>query len=220
MNKAARELLKQNNDKEKEILPENDEIYTNMVVYLRGADLTEYDQEVIREDLIQMILDGQNRGENIQKVMGENYKEICNGIIEAMPKKTNFQKGMDILEVSLLVISILGIISLIKTGISLLVNEEGRWVYSLYAGELFSWVIVGIVVNAVVNYVCKTAFKQKKHNKLVAFLITGCVCFAICQLIAGRSMIFDRIFIQMHIIVAAGMYLAVFGLYKIVSLRK
>ena len=34
MKKETKELLKKNNENEKNILEENDEIYTNMIVYL------------------------------------------------------------------------------------------------------------------------------------------------------------------------------------------
>ena len=74
MKKQCRELMKKNNKREKAIHKNNDELYTNMIVYLRGSDMTEYNQELVREDLIEMILDGQNRGDDIQKVMGDNYK--------------------------------------------------------------------------------------------------------------------------------------------------
>jgi len=70
MNKLAKELLKKNNNREKAIFDENKEIYTNMIVYLRGSDLSEYNQEVVRGDIIELIIDGQQRGDNIKKVHG------------------------------------------------------------------------------------------------------------------------------------------------------
>ncbi|MGM0523556.1 MAG: hypothetical protein ACQER2_05885, partial [Bacillota bacterium] len=63
MNKLTKELLKKNNTREKAIFKSNNDIYTNMIVYLRGSDLTEYDQEVVRADIIELILDGQQRGD-------------------------------------------------------------------------------------------------------------------------------------------------------------
>lgn len=65
MSREARLLRKKNNARDKEISPENEEIYTNMVVYMRSSDITEYNQEKVREDLINMIVDGQNRGEDM-----------------------------------------------------------------------------------------------------------------------------------------------------------
>ena len=95
MYRDAKKLLKKNNQSEKQIFKENDEIYTNMIVYLRGADISEYHQEKVREDLIEMIVSGQERGDDIQTVMGENYKEICDEIIAEMPKKTKKEKVME-----------------------------------------------------------------------------------------------------------------------------
>lgn len=65
MNKLTKELLKKNNSAEKAIFDENKEIYTNMITYLRGSDLTDYNQEVVREDIIELIIDGQQRGDDI-----------------------------------------------------------------------------------------------------------------------------------------------------------
>ena len=48
MNREAKKLLKKNNESEKKILKENDGVYTDMIVYLRGADITEYHQEKVR----------------------------------------------------------------------------------------------------------------------------------------------------------------------------
>lgn len=45
-----------------------------MSVYLRSADMSRYNQKLVREDLIEMIVDDQNRGDDINKVMGNNYK--------------------------------------------------------------------------------------------------------------------------------------------------
>lgn len=220
MNKEAKTLLKQNNAREKEIFKENDEVYTNMVVYLRGADITEYHQEVVREDLIQMILDGQNRGDNIQKVMGENYKEICDEIIDAMPKKTKRQKAMDILEMSLSVIWILGFISVAKMGISLWMHGANHWTYALSVGDLLSWATIIVVANVLVNHVCKTAFAEKKENKIVSYLTTWGICFVVLLLIVGCPLFFDQAFLQIPMVTAGGIYAAVFVVERVVSARK
>ena len=53
----SKALLKQNNQREKELTKENNQVLTDMVVYLRGSDLSDYNQELVREDLIEMVLD-------------------------------------------------------------------------------------------------------------------------------------------------------------------
>lgn len=88
----SKALLKQNNQREKELTKENNQVLTDMVVYLRGSDLSDYNQELVRADLIEMVLDAQVRGDDIEKVFGENYQSICDEIIRAFPKRTTSQK--------------------------------------------------------------------------------------------------------------------------------
>ncbi|MFZ7132414.1 MAG: hypothetical protein ACOWWR_08665 [Eubacteriales bacterium] len=127
MNKITKALLKKNNERSKAIFDENQEIFTNMVVYLRGSDLTAYNQELVREDMIELIIDGQGRGDNIQKVMGGNYKEICDGIIGAMPSKTKKEKIMEFIGTSLNALWILGIIAVIQNFTVSLISKTSEF---------------------------------------------------------------------------------------------
>ena len=63
MNKKARKLNKENNRLDELIKEENQEIFTNMICYLRGSDLSDYNIEVVRNDLTEMVLSAQERGE-------------------------------------------------------------------------------------------------------------------------------------------------------------
>lgn len=179
MKKKCRELLKSNNKREKEIYKNNEKIYTDMIVYLRGSDMTEYNQELVREDLIQMIIDGQNRGDDIQKVIGENYKEVCDEIIETMPKKTTFEKVIGIVEMSTSSIWILGMIYIIRLAIGNFITHNESWNFSLSIGDIINILIVISLANIFVNYICKTSLNNKKENKVVSFLKTWVVCMLI-----------------------------------------
>lgn len=129
-----------------------------MIVYLRGSDMTEYNQELVRQDLIQMILDGQERGDDIQKVIGNNYKEICDEIIEAMPKKTRKEKISDILELIFSVIWIIGGIFIVKTIVGNFLGTNKNWRFILSVGNIINMAVTIIIANVVINYTCKTAF--------------------------------------------------------------
>ena len=131
MKRICKELMKKNNEREKEILECNDEIYTNMIVYLRCSDITEYNQELVREDLINMIIDGQNRGDDIKKVMGGNYKDICDEIIESMPKTTKLEKFLSALQIGLSSVWILGLIAVIKELLFNIIMGNGDWNFEL-----------------------------------------------------------------------------------------
>ncbi len=67
MTRKCRELLKENNKKEKMINESNISRYTEMIIYLRGSDIDKYNQELVRADLIEMIIDGQERNDDIKR---------------------------------------------------------------------------------------------------------------------------------------------------------
>ncbi|MEE0861625.1 MAG: hypothetical protein U0L79_01420 [Lachnospiraceae bacterium] len=221
MKKETKELLKKNNENEKQILEENDEIYTNMVVYLRGANISEYNQEKVREDLIAMIVDGQERGDDIQKVIGENYKEICDEIIAEIPKKTVKENVMYALILTLDIVWIVGVISVIKTLIIMLAKNSKDMTFVFSLGDLISWGMIVFVAYLVVYYICSTTFREKERetNKVLSFIIIWFICCIIlCAIILPSLLIKETIF-SVHIGVAALIFGTIFVISRIMSLR-
>lgn len=221
MKKETKELLKKNNENEKNILEENDEIYTNMIVYLRGANISEYNQEKVREDLIAMILDGQERGDDIQKVIGENYKEICDEIIAEIPKKTVKENVMYALMLTLDIVWIVGVISVIKTLIIMLAKNSKDMTFVFSVGDLISWGMIVFVAYLVVYYICSTTFREKERetNKVLSFIIIWFICCIIlCAIILPSLLIKETIF-SVHIGVAALIFGTIFVISRIMSLR-
>lgn len=221
MKKETKELLKKNNENEKQILEENDEIYTNMIVYLRGANISEYNQEKVREDLIAMILDGQERGDDIQKVIGENYKEICDEIIAEIPKKTVKENVMYALMLTLDIVWIVGIISVIKTLIIMLAQNSKDMTFVFSLGDLISWGMIVFVAYLVVYYICSTTFREKERetNKVLSFIIIWFVCCIILCAIILPSLLIKVTIFSVHIGVAALIFGAIFVISRIMSLR-
>lgn len=221
MKKETKELLKKNNENEKQILEENDEIYTNMVVYLRGANISEYNQEKVREDLIAMILDGQERGDDIQKVIGENYKEICDEIIAEIPKKTVKENVMYALMLTLDIVWIVGVISVIKTLIIMLAKNSKDMTFVFSLGDLISWGMIVFVAYLVVYYICSTTFREKERetNKVLSFIIIWFVCCIILCAIILPSLLIKVTIFSVHIGVAALIFGAIFVISRIMSLR-
>lgn len=219
MNKFAKELLRKNNTREKEIVDENEEIYTNMIVYLRGSDLTDYNQEVVRGDIIELILDAQQRGDNIQKVMGNNYKEICDEIIEVMPKKTKKDKIMEFIGTSLNALSILGVIALVENFIEGLISSSGEFKFILKVGDLMSAFIIILIAYAIVLFITKTALDTKEEKKLISFLKTWGIFTLIFAVILFSSIYFKTIIMIVPLWLAAIFVLLIFIFGKIVSER-
>lgn len=83
MNKKWKQLNKKNTNQEKLITAENDKIYTPLIIYLRGSHIPEYEQERVRQDLINITLSAQERGESLAAVIGDDYQQFCDEIIAA-----------------------------------------------------------------------------------------------------------------------------------------
>lgn len=216
MKKQCRELMKKNNKREEAIHEDNDEIYTNMIVYLRGSDMTEYNQELVREDLIEMILDGQNRGDDIQKVIGDNYKEICDEIIESMPKKTKLQKIGGFIDTSLMIIWILGIIAIAQTVISNFIVGKGNWKVNLTLGYIINMIIIILSANLIVKYICKTAFNN--DSKKVSFIKTWIICAIVLGVFFISSYYLDYTIVNVSLIFAVFVVAITFMLERVLSM--
>lgn len=217
MNKACKELMKKNNEREKEISEENDETYTNMIVYLRCADMTQYNQELVREDIIEMILDGQQRGDNIEQVMGNRYQEICDEIIDAMPKRTGKEKIISGLTLSLTCLWILGAAFVGTQFLTALLTGASFMNVTITIGQIVSGALIILAANLIVVYVCKTAFKEQKRNKVITFFKNWGILFLVFSVIIFSNVFLNTPIIAVPVAAAIVFVCAVFGLDRILS---
>lgn len=213
-----RKLQKKNNKDEEAIYKENDDIYTNMIVYLRSSKINGYNQELVRQDLIQMILDGQDRGDNIEKVIGGNYKEVCDEIIESMPQETKGEKLKSIFKLSLTLIWIIGIVITIESIVSKLVGKSLEWNFTLTVGELINGLVIIILANLIVTYICRTAFEENKKSKARSFLIRWIICMAIFVGLFAINHYFNYTILNISIVYAIIGVGVIFVLDKIASI--
>ncbi len=64
MNKRTKMLKNESEQMAEKITKEGRQVLEDMVLYIRGVDISAYDQERVRRDITQMILDGEQRGES------------------------------------------------------------------------------------------------------------------------------------------------------------
>ena len=168
-----------------------------------------------------MILDGQERGDDIQKVIGENYKEICDEIIAEIPKKTVKENVMYALILTLDIVWIVGVISVIKTLIIMLAKNSKDMTFVFSLGDLNSWGMIVVVAYLVVYYICSTTFREKERetNKVLSFIIIWFVCCIILCAIILPSLLIKVTIFSVHIGVAALIFGAFFVISRIMSLR-
>ncbi|MFZ2483040.1 MAG: hypothetical protein WAW70_02855, partial [Streptococcus parauberis] len=80
MNKV-KALQKENGRLEDGIKEVYSKDYTDMIVYLRGAKINDYHQEEIRNDLVSLLLEGQDRGESLEDIFGQDKQAFIDDVI-------------------------------------------------------------------------------------------------------------------------------------------
>lgn len=198
MNNKTRKLNQQNNILDEQIREENQSIFTDMICYLRSADISEYDIELVRQDLTEMVLSAQERGENISTVIGNNYKEFCDEVIANIPPKTKVQKFISFLDLCCWTFSILLAINIVISSDTILLiknlitGESASFNISVSIGKVISIILIIFLANFIVNVIVKNVFSEAvKHKKMIEF-ISGAVLMSILLLIAwvGKKTLF------------------------------
>lgn len=84
MSRASRHLRKINNEMQDRIDPADSGTMTDIVCYLRSTNLTAMQQEEVRRDIMDMLIDGRRRGQTASDVIGEDYRAFCDEIVASI----------------------------------------------------------------------------------------------------------------------------------------
>lgn len=134
----AKILRKLNKMSEENMSKESNEVYTDMILYLRLSDLTLFQQETVRSDLIQMILDGEQHGKNIHEILGGDYKNMVDEIINSFPPRFTKDKLLDFLSIGTLSFSIVLLIFVLSQFLNSLLfnNKVELWTFDFLSSYL------------------------------------------------------------------------------------
>ena len=160
MKSEAKKLLRENNQREKLLSKDSQKAMTDIVVYLRGRDLSQYHQEEVRRDIQEMVLEAEGRGETMESVIGGDYKTFCDEIVSAFPPRSKKEKVLEQLDILLSAWGILMVIWLVKS----LVSNGMTGPLILTLGQLICWAVILVVAEAIVWWVTRTAFDQPKET--------------------------------------------------------
>lgn len=92
MNKRTKILRNESDQMAEKISKDGRQVMEDINLYIRGVDISPYDQERVRRDVTQMILEGEQRGESASYVIGEDYRAFCDSVLEEIPRLTMGQK--------------------------------------------------------------------------------------------------------------------------------
>ena len=107
MRKKTKLLLEENNQAEAALNEQGKKLLTDIVVYLRGSRITTWEQEQVRRDITQMLLDAQARGAQAEAVIGPDPKGFCDSILAELPPMPRWESLLCTLRDGLLAAAIL-----------------------------------------------------------------------------------------------------------------
>lgn len=157
MKNYLKELRKENNKLGKNLSKENNDILTNIIVYIKCKEICEIDVEIIRKDLIGMALESQLREESLNSLIGDDYKSFSESLIKNCDKESLFKT---ILDYSYALITTVAIMFLIQSISPLVVDKTLSIPISL--GFLIQIVLVLLSTTVILKYVGKTSFDNSK----------------------------------------------------------
>lgn len=193
MTKEGKKLLKSNLQKEKKISPENMDAYSDIILYLRYADLSRTSQEEVRSDILDMIIDGQHRGEGIRKVLGTNYKKTCDEIIENMPHRTKKDKAVGMISMLFSELWILTLICIAVAAVNMIGNGFSPYM-DFKLSDLIMFFVIPIVAFLIITVLRRRIFKFYRGHEAVSFLIVFLLILlavgigVLCNIYAGMSL--------------------------------
>ena len=214
MNRRTKKLLLENNQLEEQLTRENNRMMTDIIVYLRASNTTAYQQECVRRDITEMVLEGQRRGAPMEEVIGEDYKAFCDAVLSEVPKRTLRQRILSAVGSGCLYVDILAVIWLVFGAIGWLLGD-GSWPWlAVTAGDLIALVAILGASIGLVEYICKNSFdenlgKSKVIPVLLVLLVAG--------LVTGSVLLREVVLFHMHALLALGLMAVLYGIHKAVE---
>ena len=214
MNRRTKQLLQENNRLEEQLTSENNRTMTDIIVYLRASNTTAYQQECVRRDITEMVLEGQRRGAPMEEVIGEDYKAFCDAVLSEVPKRTLRQRILSAVGSGCLYVDILAVIWLVFGAIGWLLGD-GSWPWlAVTAGDLIALVAILGASIGLVEYICKNSFdenlgKSKVIPVLLVLLVIG--------LVAGSVLLREAVLFHIHALLALGLMAVLYGIHKAVE---
>ena len=210
MNKATKQLLEENNQRGEQLVPENQKVLVDIVAYLRGSSVPMDQQEQVHRDILDMLQEGEARGQSAKEIIGEDYQAFCDAILAELPKRSAGQRAVYGLSVVSLSAAVLLAIWL---GFGLFTAFfQGPFTLWLPVklGQLLGGAAIIAFSYGLVEYVCRTSFEDRSPTKVQAVgIFVGMVLFfLLCMLL--RQTLFT-----LHAGIAAALAVVLFLVYKV-----
>lgn len=215
MSKRTDQLREENNRREKSLGAESNAVLTDIVVYLRTSRLGGYDQELVRRDIAQMLLEGEKRGQTAREVIGGDYKKFCDDIISEFPQQAVSVRALSALRTFFLCAAVLLTIKAASGALSGLLSG-GRWYHlTITLGDVLGFGLVLLAASAIFVFISKKSFDSAALGSWKSSSVLFAVVFVIiCVYVFVRSPLFE-----MHLALFALLPILSYAAYKLIDAR-
>lgn len=211
MSKRTKELLRANNALDAQLNKDNQQMMTNIVVYIRSANISEYEQELVRRDITHMLLDAQAEGRSAEEVIGDDAQAFCDEVIAALPPRPAGERALDALRTGLLAFVVLAVCWLGAGVVEMI--PSGSWPYfPITVGDVISQALIFVTAFIIFRGISHHTFDDKLGKLFV--LIFGVLAASILA-----SIFLTQFLCNVHILVFATVLVICFILYKLIDAR-
>lgn len=164
-------MQRKNNKDDKKIHPIYKDSYNKMILYLRSSDINIYHQEYIRQDIISMILDGQERDAELKEIFGDDLKGFIDEVIDAAPKITKKQKVLETISSVLFLFPLYYVIGTVLYAIfegfgQGFLQEE----FHIGISNMMRFTFIILLTHLLIRNSTKNSFNPSKEGKQELFL--------------------------------------------------
>lgn len=213
MSSEARALSRENNELEKRLSRETNDVLTDIVVYIRSANISELDQERVRRDITQMLVDGESRGYGAPRIIGGDYKAFCDEIIAEIPKISTKQRLLTAVRDTLPALCMLFGIWAAFAALTQAIKGEAWYITPLYASDVLIGAALLLAATLTVVYITKYSFSARGYV-LVCLLLLIVAIAAVGTLLLPKTLIFSP-----HIAADAALLAVLLVVYKVIDNR-
>ncbi len=213
MSSEARALRRENNELEKRLSSEMNDVLTDIVVYIRSANISDLEQERVRRDITQMLIDGQSRGYGAPRIIGGDYKAFCDEIIAEIPKISAKQRLLTAVRDTLPALCVLFGIWAAFAALTQAIKGEVWYITPLYASDVLIGAALLLAATLTVVYITKNSFSASGYVLVCLLLLIVAIA------VVGTLLLPKTLLLSPHIAADAALLLLLYSAYRIIDSR-
>lgn len=180
----TKELIKENNEKRDRLTEQNEQYYTDLLIYMRSKFLlSERATEELLIEMLDHLLEAQTHGKTAEEVFGKEPKAYADELIEQLPKE---KKKNQVLFITQLTVNVLGWLFIVRglvLGVPSFFTKVDQSLY-LVSGAVMVFAVLAftaIGITFLLRMVNKSAFsyEQKKWKYAIGGGIIGALFFGL-----------------------------------------